>query len=159
MFTVQQRNVPERLVLTERRRHVRQADLPAVNREVMTRLAKDAADYGGVEGQLFSIFFNEVYDENDIDFEVCVPIGGLPSGTAEPRVRVEPARREAYVRLKKTETFPPAVGEAYGAVAEWIGANGLTIAAAPREVYFTDFDSAGPDDEVIDVAFPVDSAT
>ncbi len=31
----------------------------------------------------------------------------------------------------------------------------LTDAGPPREVYFTDFDSAEPSDEVCDVAYPI----
>jgi hypothetical protein len=29
------------------------------------------------------------------------------------------------------------------------------MAASPREIYFTDFMNAGPDDEVCDIAFPI----
>ena len=41
--------------------------------------------------------------------------------------------------------------------ARWLESRGLAASAPPREVYFTDFRSAGPDDEVCDVAFPIDS--
>jgi hypothetical protein len=40
-------------------------------------------------------------------------------------------------------------------VAQWASARGLTADGSPREVYFTDFDAAGPGDEVCDVAFPI----
>ena len=33
--------------------------------------------------------------------------------------------------------------------------NGKTIGDSPREVYFADFMNAEPDDEVVDVAFPL----
>ena len=45
--------------------------------------------------------------------------------------------------------FPPT------SVARWAAANGVEITGAPREVYFVDFRSAAPGDEVCDVAFPV----
>ena len=35
-----------------------------------------------------------------------------------------------------------------------VTANGA-VAGPPREVYFTDFVAAGPDDEVCDIAFPI----
>lgn len=154
MFEIQQRDVPAQWVLTERYQHVRQIHLPEVNRESMGRLAKVAEDQGGVSGPILAIFFNAEYDENDIDFEVCVPVAAAPNPPAE-QARVEPAHREAYVRLRKWETAPPRIGEAYGAVVAWIAAHGLSIAGPPREVYFTDFDTAGPNDEVFDVAFPI----
>jgi len=44
---------------------------------------------------------------------------------------------------------------AYDGVARWAAANGVEITGAPREVYFVDFRSAAPGDEVCDVAFPV----
>jgi effector-binding domain-containing protein len=46
-------------------------------------------------------------------------------------------------------------GDVYVAIENWIEGQGLEIAAAPRETYWTDFYSAAADDEVFDVAFPV----
>jgi effector-binding domain-containing protein len=43
----------------------------------------------------------------------------------------------------------------YEAVEKWIAANGLAVARAPREVYWTDFMAAADGDEVFDVVFPV----
>ena len=50
--------------------------------------------------------------------------------------------------------FPEILG-AYDAVSSWIDAQGLAVADAPREVYFTDFPAAAPQDEACDVAFPI----
>jgi hypothetical protein len=47
------------------------------------------------------------------------------------------------------------IGDVYLAIEKWIATNDLTIAAAPRESYWTDFFAASADDEVLDVAFPV----
>jgi effector-binding domain-containing protein len=155
MFSIQQRDVPEQVVLSEAHHHVSQADLPEVNRAAMARLHKIANDVGGMQGTMFTVFHDEEYDENDINFEVCVPIGSAVNNQTDATVRVEPAHREAYVRLTKSQTYPPTIGTAYGAVAEWVAAQGLTVIGAPREVYFANFDAAGPDDEVFDVAFPI----
>jgi effector-binding domain-containing protein len=70
-------------------------------------------------------------------------------------VRREDAHREAFVRIKKAQVDYPQILSAYDAVAQWIGKEGRSVTASPREVYFTDWDAAGPNDEVCDVAFPV----
>jgi len=41
------------------------------------------------------------------------------------------------------------------AIEKWVGENGLEVAAAPRESYWTDFYAADENDEVLDVAYPV----
>jgi hypothetical protein len=70
-------------------------------------------------------------------------------------MRREPAHREAYVRITKAQVAYPQILSAYDAVAQWLGARGLNSAGPPREVYFADFNAAGPTDEVCDVAFPM----
>ena len=47
------------------------------------------------------------------------------------------------------------LGDVYGGIGKWIEDQGLQVAAAPRETYWTDFHTAAADDEVFDVAFPV----
>ena len=70
-------------------------------------------------------------------------------------MRREPAHREAYVRLRKAQVAFPQILSAYDGVTAWVALQGLAAAGAPREVYFTDFVSAGPAEEVCDVAFPI----
>jgi len=41
-------------------------------------------------------------------------------------------------------------------VAAWVASRGLTVAGLPREIYFTDFRSASPSDDVCDVALPIE---
>jgi effector-binding domain-containing protein len=60
------------------------------------------------------------------------------------------------VRITKAQLDFPQILSAYDAVGQWITANGRTMAASPREVYLTDVESAGPGDEVCDVAFPIE---
>jgi hypothetical protein len=74
---------------------------------------------------------------------------------ADGAIRREPAHREAYVRLRNAQVEFPQILSAYDGVMAWMAAHGVTAAGAPREVYFRDFDSAGPADEVCDVAFPI----
>jgi DNA-binding transcriptional MerR regulator len=150
---IQQRDVPEQLVLTEQR-HLLVHDLPAWLSSTIGRLVGTAETVaGGTAGPVFVVYHGEVNQDSDGPVEVCVPIAGAP--TADVATRVEPARTEAYVRLTKAQVEFPQILSAFDAVAEWINANGRSIAAAPREVYFNDFEAASPDDEVCDVAFPI----
>ncbi len=47
------------------------------------------------------------------------------------------------------------LGGVYEEIENWALGQALRITGAPREVYWTDFDSAGDADEVFDVAWPV----
>lgn len=42
-----------------------------------------------------------------------------------------------------------------GAVAHWIEAHSKRRIGSPREVYFADFNAAGPNDAACDTAFPL----
>ncbi|RKT72571.1 DNA-binding transcriptional MerR regulator [Saccharothrix variisporea] len=153
MYEVQLRDVPEQVVLTEQR-HVLQPELVEWMTAAMSRVEKAAAEAGGVSGAPFAIYHGEVNEDGDGPVEVCVPIAAQPAPSTVP-ARVEPAHREAYVRLKNREVEYPQILSAYDAVAAWIKEQGLTEAGSPREVYWADCDAAGPDDEVCDIAWPV----
>ena len=45
--------------------------------------------------------------------------------------------------------------DAYEAVEQWMAKHNRQMTASPREVYFADFMNADPDDEVVDIAFPI----
>ena len=79
----------------------------------------------------------------------------LPDAAPTHALRFEAAHREAYVRLRKAQVAFPQILSAYDGVARWAAANNIEITGAPREIYFRDFTSAAPADEVCDVAFPV----
>jgi len=155
------REVPEQLVLVEQR-HVPVEELPAWIGATMTRLAAEARDHGGVAGHPFVVYYGEVNEDSDGPAEACMPVAptaesnaGLPDSAPTHALRFEPAHREAYVRLRKAQVAFPQILSAYDGVMRWATANGVEITGAPREVYFVDFRSAAPADEVCDVAFPV----
>jgi hypothetical protein len=150
MFDIKQRDVPEQTVLTEQR-SVRAGELVEFLNAARGRLFQSAG--GGVAGAWFVVYHGPVSEEAEVPVEVCVPIAGEPP--AGPATRREPAHREAYARLRKEQVVFPEIRSAYVAVDQWVREQGLTVADAPREVYFTEFDAAGPTDEVCDVAFPV----
>ncbi|MEU7532363.1 MerR family transcriptional regulator [Saccharothrix sp. NPDC042600] len=153
MYEVRVRDVPEQVVLTEQR-HVAQLELEEWMAAAMGRAEKAAGGFGGVSEAPFVIYHGEVNEDSDGPVEVCVPIATQSAPPNAP-ARVEPAHREAYVRLKKREVEYPQILSAYDAVARWVGEQGLAEAGAPREVYWADWDAAGPDDEVCDIAYPV----
>jgi DNA-binding transcriptional MerR regulator len=157
MYEVREREVPEQIVLTEQR-HVHVAELPEWLAEAMHRVHESALERGGAAGAPFVVYHGEVNEDSDGPVEVCVPIDGTREparDAAQMPSRVEPAHREAYVRIAKAQVEFPQILSAYDAVERWIAAKGRRVAGPPREVYFADFDAAAPTDEVCDIAFPI----
>ncbi len=151
---VRVREVPEQLVLTEQG-HVQIDTLSAWIGGALGRLLGAAQSFGGVVGPVFVVYHGEVNEDSDGRVEACVPVGPEAERSAELALRREPEHREAFVRLRKAQVEFPQILSAFDGVAQWIGAQGLQIAASPREIYFTDFMAAAPGDEVCDVAFPL----
>jgi DNA-binding transcriptional MerR regulator len=155
MYQVQERDVPEQTVLTEQR-HIHAPELPTWIPAAGMRLIKSAENHGGLAGPMFVIYHGEVNQDSDGPVEVCIPVGSAQPEATDAAMRREPAHREAYVRITKAQVAYPQILSAFDAVAQWIGTNGKQVAGAPREVYFADWDAAGPNDEVCDVSFPIE---
>jgi DNA-binding transcriptional MerR regulator len=152
---VQVREVPEQLVLVEQQ-HVEVDELPRWIGAAMSRLVAAAQDRGGVASFPFVVYYGEVNEDSDGPVEACVPIAhDAGAATTTHAMRVEPAHREAYVRLRKAQVAFPQILSAYDGVARWAAVKDVEITGAPREIYFADFRSAGSSDDVCDVAFPV----
>jgi effector-binding domain-containing protein len=154
MYEIHERDVDEQTVLTEQR-HVRVPELQEWLPASIGRLVEEAERRGGLAGPVFVVYHGEVNEDSDGPVEVCVPIteGAATDG---PPTRREPAHREAYTRITKAQVEFPQILSAYEAVDHWITKEGRTVAGAPREVYFADWDAAGPTDEVCDIAFPIE---
>jgi DNA-binding transcriptional MerR regulator len=150
MYEIQERDVPEQLVLTEQR-HVRVPELSEWLPGAIGRLVETAQAGSGVAAPVFVVYHGEVNEDSDGPVEVCVPV----EEANESPTRVEPAHREVYTRITKAQVEYPQILSAYDAVAQWIEGEGRSVAGSPREVYFADWDAAGPTDEVCDIAFPV----
>jgi len=116
------------------------------------RLVDVAQRHGGLAGPVFVIYHGEVNEDSDGPVEVCVPIGAQTNG--DP-TRYEAAHREAYTRITKAQVEFPQILSAYEAVEQWVRSENRSVAGSPREVYFADWDAAGPTDEVCDIAFPI----
>ena len=154
MFTIQQRDVPEQLVLTEQR-HVKAAQLAEWIRTAGGRLTSAAARHGGITGPAFVVYHGPVSPDKESLVEVCVPINTENGGADGAATRREPAHREAYVRITKAQVQFPEIQEVYRAIAKELETKHIETTDSPREVYFTDFYNAKPSDEVCDVAFPI----
>jgi len=155
MYEVEERDVSEQIVLTEQR-HVSARELPDWIEAAGTRLLRVAESHGGAAGPMFVVYHGEVSEDGDGPVEVCVPIGAGQAESGDLATRVEPAHREAFVRITKAQVGFPQILSAYDAVTAWIRSRGLRVDdCAPREIYFADWDAAAAEDEVCDVAYPV----
>jgi DNA-binding transcriptional MerR regulator/effector-binding domain-containing protein len=152
---VRERDVAGQLVLIEVR-HVEVEQLPSWIGTAMSRLMASAQRYGGMSGSPFVVYHGEINEDSDGPAEACVPIDPPREESRCSGMRLEPAHREAYLRIRKSQVEFPQMLSAYDGVARWIRARGRVVAGPPREVYFTDFVSAAPNDEVCDVAFPIE---
>jgi DNA-binding transcriptional MerR regulator len=152
---IRQREVPRQLVLTEQR-HVQVEQLPVWIGAAMGRLMTSAQQkHGGVAGHPFVVYYGEINEDSDGPAEACVPIDAGQAAWRDRAIRQESAHREAYVRLRKAQVAFPQIASAYDGVTAWVASQGLAVAGSPREVYFADFVSARPTDEVCDVALPI----
>ena len=119
------------------------------------RLLTAAAPAGGPAAAPFVVYHGEVNHDSDGPAEVCVPVDPARAAALTVPAREEPAHREAYLRITKAQVAFPQILSAFDSVSRWLTANGHTPTLPPREVYFADWDAAGPDDEVCDIAFPI----
>ncbi|WBO65672.1 MerR family transcriptional regulator [Streptomyces camelliae] len=162
-FVVETVDVPAQLVITESR-HTLADELPTWIGGSLERLTSGARECGGVTGAPFVVYHAEVSMESDGPAEACVPVADEAAARAwaeragrawETRVRREPAARLAFTRITKAQVAHPQILAAFEAVEQWMSGRGLTAAGPCREIYFADWDAAGPQDPVCDIAFPV----
>ncbi|GHI06991.1 MerR family transcriptional regulator [Streptomyces cellostaticus] len=162
-FVVETVDVPAQVVITESR-HTLADELPTWIGASLGRLEEAARECGGVAGAPFVVYHSEVSMESDGPAESCVPVADEAAARAwaqehgrswATRVRVEPAARLAYTRIAKAQVAHPQILAAFEAVEQWMAGEGLEMAGPCREVYFADWEAAGPGDPVCDVAFPV----
>ncbi len=157
MFTIEERDIPAQFVLTEQR-HITVPHLEVWLDERMPAMHGIAERFGGITGAAFIIYHGEVNEESDGPVEICIPVDETRKDKIDVPTRVEPAHREAFTRISKSMVEFPQILTAYDAVEKWIESNGRECTGSPREVYFTDFMAAGPDDPACDIAFPIHGA-
>lgn len=155
-MTVQTRMIEEATYFTERRR-VGPQEIPGFIRESCGRLAVIAERHGGWAGPLTTIYRSEVNEETDGEVENAVPVhAGVSTDdvTAPTNILVEPAAEIAYVRITTAQVKFPQILQPYDEVFAWLDERKFTATSDPREIYFADFGTAAPDDEICDIAVP-----
>jgi DNA-binding transcriptional MerR regulator len=162
-FEIHTVDVPEQWLITEKR-HTLVDELPTWIPASLGRLESAAEQCGGMTGAPFVVYYSEVSDESDGPVESCVPVADADAARAwaaeharawGATTRLEPARRLAYTRITKAQVANPQIHAAFEAVEAWMEQEDLDYAGPCREIYFADWDKAGPEDEVCDVAFPI----
>ncbi|MGW6055190.1 MerR family transcriptional regulator [Streptomyces sp. NPDC055189] len=163
-FEIKTVDVPEQYVICESR-HLLAEELPVWIGASTQRLEEAAErECGGVAASPFVVYHSEVTQDSDGPAEACVPVRDAEAARAWAQkadgrrgtgFRVEPAHRLAYTRITKAQVSYPQIIGAFDAVEAWVAREGLRVAGACREIYFVEWDSAGPEDQVCDVAFPV----
>jgi DNA-binding transcriptional MerR regulator/effector-binding domain-containing protein len=132
-------------------------EIPGFIRDSGNRLIVVAEGLGGVTGPLTTIYNSPITEETDGQVQNAIPVkaGVDQADVAAPtRVLVEPAGEQAFTRITKSRVRFPQILQAYDEVYAWVEGQGFTPAAPPREIYFVDFASAAPNDEVCDIAVP-----
>jgi len=154
MYDIKVREVEEQRVLTEKRVMTVEGLSDFIGGTLGTFFS-EAESFGGVTAPTLVIFHGAVTEDNAAPVEVCAPVRHDAQVPEHLATRIEPAHREAYTRIRKSQVEFPQILDAYDAVDAWIQQNQETCTDSPREVYFADFMNAGPDDEVVDIAFPI----
>ena len=155
MFEVVTRQVPDQRVIAIQR-PLTVEGLPAFISDSYGEL-RGAIETAGarVAGPFFVIYRGQVNEDSDGPVEVCVPFDGSIDPSNGMTVRHEPAHGEAYTTITLAQCQFPGILDAYGAVEHWIEAGGKSPTGDPREVYFVDGSTIGPDDPFCDIAFPI----
>jgi DNA-binding transcriptional MerR regulator len=149
MFEVKTRNVAEQKVVTIER-HVYAPDLPKFISDAMSELYSYLAESGQqAEDTSFVAYHGEVNVDSDGPAETCVPFTGNLEPKGDMRIRIEPAHKEAYVRLSKAQVVFPDILEAYDAVSKYLKETGKTQNGSCREVYFADWSEIRNDEPLV----------
>jgi effector-binding domain-containing protein len=154
MFEVQVRDVPEQTVLTEEATMLAD-ELPGWIGGTLDRHRAALEAVGGATRPPLVLYHGAVTRESAGLVEVCTPMDATAASALDAATRVEPAHREAYVTIPKSLVAYPEILTAYDAVEGWVNEHGESVIASPREIYFADFAVAGPEDPVVDIAFPI----
>ena len=143
-------------------------DVPAMRvaalRGIIPSYAAQGELWGELEGHLaqrgikptgpcLTVYYDEEYKERDVDVELCEPVDA--ERESGPRVQVQDLPAATMASLVLHGSYDQFT-EAYGALMQWIQANGYRIVGPNREIYIRSHDDvAQPDDLVTEIQFPV----
>ena len=120
-----------------------------------------AIGIGGVRpsGPPLTIYHDPEFDPAAIDMELFIPVApdvlgpiDTPAGRHLIARTLAPARVATLVHVGPYDTL----GDAYQALASWIGDNGYVVGGPPQEIYMTGPDQPGP--PVTEIRMPVQTA-
>jgi DNA-binding transcriptional MerR regulator len=154
MYDVTVRDMPARSLLTAQR-HVTVDEITAFTTELVLRLGGRAPGLPGITGAPFLIYYGEVSADGDGPVEWCRPVPDDIADHYGLTLRVEPAHREAYVRLTAAQTDATHGVLAGEALDRWCAENGEKPASAARQIFIADLRAAAPGDPACDVAVPL----
>lgn len=138
--------------------HVHGPDLPAFIGQSVDALTKRADRYGGAQGHSVVIFHGLVDLDSNGPADVCLPVVDNSVAEDGDLIRTEAAHQQAYIVLEKHQVAFPQILQVYQSLRRWIDHNGFAISGPPREQYLGPFDVAQSDDQICEVAFPIQSA-
>jgi DNA-binding transcriptional MerR regulator len=157
MFEVESREMPERMLLSIQR-HVNADEITAFTTDLVLRIGDGKTPaLPGIEGAPFVIYYGQVDDDNDGPVEFCRAVPAEQAEQIAARfpdliLRREPAHREFYVRLTKSQVGPVDSIRAFRALEQWAAQHGENVTGAPRTIFFANPITAEHDDPIMDVA-------
>ncbi|MBP1705767.1 MAG: transcription activator effector binding [Chloroflexi bacterium] len=105
-------------------------------------------------GPPFVIYHGMPSGDDPFDIEICAPVGGAAGAPSGWQVQVLPAG--TFATLLHVGPYDT-IGVAYATLTEWIGAQGMSFAGPPREVYLSPPETP-PDQIRTIIEFPVSEA-
>jgi len=122
--------------------------------ELGAYLAAQNAQFAGAP---VGLCHDKEYRERDVDVEVCFPIVSAVPGNERVSVKELPGV-ETMACLVHRGAYVKGFHEPYGAVMDWIGANGYQITGPNREVYLKGGDDPTDESYVTEIQFPIEKA-
>jgi DNA-binding transcriptional MerR regulator len=123
--------------------------------ELYSTLGPQPAQFAG---PCISVYYDEGYQERDVDVEVCQPVRGAIALAGRITARELPgATMAAVIHHGPYAT----IGEAYNALTRWIEGNGYRVVGPAREVNLQPPAQAGQQTDantVTEIQFPVEKA-
>ncbi|UXY32222.1 MerR family transcriptional regulator [Streptomyces sp. HUAS TT20] len=107
-----------------------------------------------IAGHVFALYHGVISQDGDGPVEVCVPTDDPVEQTDRIRVRIEPAHREAYLKVTGQQRSYAVMEALHDTVAAWIDQRGLRLAGPAREVYHPNFTAGDDTEHVMDIAYP-----
>ncbi|MEN8906949.1 MAG: GyrI-like domain-containing protein [Clostridiales bacterium] len=102
-----------------------------------------------VVGHVFTIYYDEEFDPNKTDYEICVPIKNADEFITNT---IKSGKFAVIVHKGKYDN----ISSSYEKIMKWIDENNYLVANPPNEVYIKGItDTENVDDYMTEIRFPV----